>query len=186
MLTRNSIKKAVEAGAIEILPYNDVNVGPHSYDVTLQNRLLTYVDIQNDSFRPKCVALDSRVDNPTYTTVIPDDGIMLYPNTLYLGSTIEHIFSPIYGCQFDGRSSVGRLGISTHQCAGYVDVGFRGNITLEISVIHPVRIYAGMRIGQISFFPLVGQVTLYNGKYQNAEGVESSKMHRDKPPGEVL
>lgn len=75
----------------------------------------------------------------------------------------------------EGRSSVGRLGISIHVTAGFGDVGFIGRWTLEISVIHPIRVYAGVEICQIAFTDIVGEFDLYTGRYANQNKVEGSK-----------
>lgn len=178
MLTGPAIRKAVESGEITIDPYTWSFAGPNSYDVRLAAELKTYK--LPDSRWP----LDSRIDNPSEGLKISENGFVLKPNTLYLGRTVERIHSDIYAATIHGRSSIGRLGVTVHQTAAFIDVGFDGVVTLEIMVIHPVRIYAGMRIAQIAFHPLTGDVELYKGKYQHAVSVESSKLFRDdqEPP----
>lgn len=202
MLTGPAIRAAVEAGQIEIDPYNWSFAGPNSYDVRLHEEVIvynvaspmfvteippmglavgaTYIDADGVARdRPKF--LDSRADNLTERFVIDaEKGALLVPGVLYLGRTIERIHSDVYASTIHGRSSVGRLGVTVHQTAAFIDVGFEGVVTLEITVTHPVRIYAGMRIAQIAFHPLVGKIELYRGKYQGASAVEASKMHRDQ------
>jgi len=94
---------------------------------------------------------------------------------LYLGTTLEIAGSNCCVPFIEGRSSVGRLGISIHVTAGFGDVGFIGRWTLEISVIHPIRVYAGVEICQIAFTDIVGEFDLYTGRYANQNKVEGSK-----------
>lgn len=173
MLTGPAIRKAIEAGEITIEPYTWSFAGPNSYDVRLASELKTYR-------LPDCRwPLDSRSDNACDDLLIPESGLILKPNILYLGRTIERLHSNTYAATIHGRSSVGRLGITVHQTAAFIDVGFSGVVTLEIVVVHPVRVHAGMRIAQVAFHPLVGDVELYVGKYQHAVSVEASKLFRD-------
>ena len=109
--------------------------------------------------------LDAMQENELCYFDIPDQGIILYPNILYLAVTNEYTESPIYHPNFEGLSSVARLGISVHQTAGYGDVGFCGHWTLEMTVVHPVKIYKDMPIGQIDFNTVEGEVLKpYNKK----------------------
>ncbi len=111
--------------------------------------------------------LDMKTDNATETLEIPDDGLVLWPGILYLGRTIETIGSNAFVPIVEGRSSVGRLGIHVHVTAGFCDLGFRGTITLEIHVIHPVRIYPNLPLCQAYFLEPRGAIELYKGRYQN-------------------
>ena len=200
MLTGPAIRKAVDAGAIQIEPYNWSFAGPNSYDVRLHAEIVvynvsgpmfpdtvidagpdveTYIDADGIvQERPRC--LDVRADNPIERFDIDEKGALLVPGVVYLGRTIERIHSDVYASTIHGRSSIGRLGITVHQTAAFIDVGFDGVVTLEITVTHPVRIYANMRIAQIAFHPLVGDIELYRGKYQGAQAVESSKLWKDE------
>ena len=106
---------------------------------------------------------------------------MLRPGRLYLGKTVEWTSSPGFVPMYEGRSSLGRLGVSSHITAGFGDIGFEGNWTLEISVVQPVRIYPGMRIGQLYWHKPVGEITsTYQGKYQGQEGIQASKLYEDR------
>lgn len=199
MLTGPAIRKAVDSGEIEIDPWAPHHVGPNSYDVTLADEIVTYIVQQyrpgreNDYVyeaetyldaegvaRPMPRMLDPKVENPTVRQTIGPAGALLLPGVLYLGRTVERVHSNVYSSTIHGRSSVGRLGVVVHQTAAFIDVGFDGVVTLEITVTHPVRLYAGMRIAQIAFHPLVGEVELYRGKYQDARSVEASKLHQDQ------
>lgn len=118
--------------------------------------------------------LDMAVEPKTATFDIPDRGAVLFPGRLYLARTIEYTESPVYVPMLEGRSSVGRLGIEVHISAGFGDRGFANHWTLEISVVEPVRIYAGVDICQVAFHEVDQEGPVYSGKYQG---------DRDSPPG---
>lgn len=193
ILFDTDILSARQSGAIVIDPFNPEHLGPNSYDVTLAPRLLCYSLVNYDvsySFVHSDVTLaprplpplDMRKENRTYDVAIPDEGLVLYPGRLYLGETVEVIgarakYVPI----IEGRSSVGRLGISVHVTAGFGDVGYVGRWTLEITVVHPVRVYAGVRIAQAYFLQGKGTPAqkYRDSKNYAADGLAASRMHRD-------
>uniref|UniRef100_UPI003751FEE2 dCTP deaminase n=1 Tax=Flavobacterium sp. TaxID=239 RepID=UPI003751FEE2 len=146
-------------------------------DVMLGDKLCVY-DFSTVSY------LDCKLDNPTKIILIPQEGLVLQPNILYLGHTIERIGSEYYVPMYDGRSSMGRLGIQSHISAGVGDIGFKEQWTLEISVMHPIKVYAQMRIGQIHFHKIEDKYNNfknhYKGKYQQQKGPQSSKSYLDK------
>jgi dCTP deaminase len=112
--------------------------------------------------------LDARVEPGVETLDLAQEGgsIMLHPGVLYLMHTEEIVCAHDCVSVIDGKSSLGRLGISCHQTAGYGDPGFRGQYTLEVTVVHPVVVYAGMRFCQIRFHEVVGEIQKYKGQYQ--------------------
>lgn len=167
ILTGPEIRRQIDLGHIVIEPEPSV-IGPNSVDMTLGDKLLVYAQ--------RSSGLDVRHPNPTQELQISEEGFVLQPGTLYLGSTMEMTYTPRHVPYVDGRSSTGRLGISVHATAGRGDVGFRGRWTLEITVVHPVRVYAGMRIAQITFHEVTGELQEYAGRYQGATDVEASKM----------
>ena len=118
-------------------------------------------------------------------TTIPKEGYVLYPGVLYLGCTVERTQCAGLVPWLDGRSSVGRLGLSIHVTAGRGDSGFgmadpEGcTWTLEMSVIQPLRIYAGVRIGQLTFMTLEGEQTSYDGRYTKQDGPVASRLWKD-------
>jgi dCTP deaminase len=175
ILSDTAILKAIENGSIVITPFNEEQLGGNSYDVRLSDTLLVYDEM----------ILDCRLENNTTEIKIPEDGLVLYPNTLYLASTIERTETYNHVPYLDGKSSIGRLGIAIHQTAGRGDCGFCGTWTMEITVVHPVRVYAGMKIGQITFHTVKGKVKkLYNkkpdAKYNNqTELPVASKMYKN-------
>lgn len=170
ILTGDEIQKKIALGEIEISPFRDTNLGPNSYDITLDNKIKIYM---NDE-------LDAKAPNLTVDLHINDNGLLLLPGKLYLGQTKEMTWSDKYVPLLEGRSSMGRLGVSIHATAGFGDLGFRGNWTLEISCIQPVKIYPNMRVGQIYFLETKGWPgKLYNGKYQGQSEPMPSKINED-------
>jgi len=141
ILTDTNIKRAIKFGDIEIKPYNPKQLGTNSYDLLISKHLAVYTDTE----------LDAKKDNPIMRMEIPEEGALLFPGELYLGSTIEYTRSKSYMPYISGKSSAGRLGISIHVTAGEGDIGFKGHWTLEITVVKAVRVYAGMPIAQILF-----------------------------------
>lgn len=119
------------------------------------------------SHRPVGSVLDLKAENATQTLEIPEDGLVLWPGILYLGRTIETIGSNAFVPIVEGRSSVGRLGVHVHVTAGFCDLGFRGTITLEIHVLHPIRVYPSLPICQAYFLEPRGEIELYKGRYQD-------------------
>lgn len=160
----------MENDSIVIRPFRIKDLGSNSYDVHLSGHMACYTNR----------ILDARSHNEIEHFNIGDDGILLLPGVLYLGSTLEYTETHHHVPFLEGKSSTGRLGINIHATAGKGDVGFCGHWTLEISVIHPVQVYAGMPIGQLIYFPVSGEIsTKYNqkkdAKYagQSAKPVES-------------
>lgn len=155
---------------IRIRPFDVTKVNPNSYNLTLHNELLVYKDD----------ALDMKKDNAYERILIPDSGIILKPNRLYLGRTIEYTETNNLVPMLEGRSSVGRLGVFVHVTAGFGDVGFKGYWTLEIHCVQPVRIYPGIEICQIYYHTIEGRHLPYNsGKYQDNDGIQTSKMYKE-------
>ena len=155
---------------IFIEPYNKSQLNPNSYNLRLHNELLVY---ENNE-------LDMKKENTARKIIIPPEGIVLEPNKLYLGRTIEHTKTENLVPMLEGRSSVGRLGLFIHVTAGFGDVGFSGYWTLEIFCIQPIRIYAGVEICQIYYHSIEGQYEKYSsGKYQNNNDIQPSLLFKD-------
>lgn len=186
-LTRRAILSAVENGDVIISPFHREYLSPNSYDVTLHPQLLVY------DFTDHPV-LDLKRDNPTLEFSIPDDGFVLQPGMLYIGMTNETAISKRYIPMFEGRSSMGRLGINTHITAGFGDIGWGferlddgteichyPTWTLEITVVHPVRIYPHIRIGQVFFVEPKGEIEWYRGKYGKQRKPQASQAFLDFP-----
>jgi len=155
ILSDTRILEEMEQGTIKVVPYNRENLGSNSYDVHLGKMLATYRDD----------VLDAKKHNEIDFFEIPDEGIVLQPHIFYLGVTAEYTETHAHVPFLEGKSSTGRLGIDIHATAGKGDVGFCGNWTLEISVKQPVRVYAGMPVGQLIYFPVEGTIAeKYNQK----------------------
>ena len=148
MLSDVSILEAIEKGEIVIEPFRRESLGTNSYDVRLGKFLAVYVDD----------VLDARKHNKIREIVIGPEGYVIEPGVLYLGVTEEYTETHNSVPFLEGKSSVGRLGIDIHATAGKGDVGFCNTWTLEISCVQPVRIYAGMPIGQLIYFQVEGPV----------------------------
>lgn len=171
MLTGSKILEEIEAGHIRITPFDATKVNPNSYNLTLNNTLLVYKDS----------IIDFKKENPTNRIIIPESGLVLKPNTLYIGRTNERCWTDRYIPQLDGRSSIGRLGITIHVTAGYGDIGWDGTWTLEIMAIHPVRIYPNIEFCQISYHTPYGLTNIqYQGRYQGQIEPTASKSSLDK------
>lgn len=155
ILTDKAILEAMDRGEIVVEPFDRSCLGTNSYDVHLGAHLATYRDR----------VLDARKHNEIEHFDIPEDGFVLEPQLNYLGVTQEYTETHRTVPFLEGKSSVGRLGIDIHATAGKGDVGFCNYWTLEISVKQPVRVYAGMPIGQLIYFQVEGDVDVpYNTK----------------------
>jgi len=155
---------------IVIDPFDPQRINPNSYNLSLHDELVVYSD----------KLLDMKRDNPHHRMTIPGAGLVLQPNRLYLGRTVEFTETRDLVPMLEGRSSVGRLGLFVHVTAGFGDVGFKGYWTLEIFCVQPIRIYAGTEICQIYYHTLEGNYEAYgNGKYQNNLGIQTSRLYLD-------
>ncbi len=153
-----------------ISPFDEEQLNPNSYNLRLHNELLVYEEIVLDMRRPSRFR---RLE-------IPEEGLILQPNQLYLGRTIEHTETHNYVPMLEGRSSIGRLGLFVHVTAGFGDVGFCGYWTLEMFAVQPVRIYPGVQVCQIFYHTIDGPVTEYqSGKYQNNTDIQPSLLFRE-------
>lgn len=167
ILTDKKILEAIAVGEIVIEPFRRECLGTNSYDVHLGKYLGVYLD----------PVLDAKKHNPIQLLEIPEEGFVLQPGTLYLGVTEEYTETHQTVPFLEGKSSVGRLGIDIHATAGKGDVGFSNTWTLEISCVHPVRVYAGMPIGQLIYFTVDGVVENY---YHRKPGAKYNQR-TDKP-----
>jgi len=155
---------------IIIEPFDEKKINPNSYNLTLNNELLVY---ENQ-------LLDMKKLNPVRHLIIPEGGLQLEPNRLYLGRTNEFTKTDGYVPMLEGRSSTGRLGLFIHVTAGFGDVGFAGYWTLEIFCVQPIIIYPNVEICQIYYHDIDGEYEPYHsGKYQNNSGIQPSLMYKD-------
>ncbi len=155
---------------IVIEPYDPKRLNPNSYNLSLHPDLLVYENKQ----------LDMKIANPVQKLTIPEEGLVLEPDRLYLGRTNEFTKTDRFVPMLEGRSSVGRLGLFIHVTAGFGDVGFAGYWTLEIFCVQPIRVYPHVEICQIYYHDIRGDYDLYqSGKYQNNTGIQPSLLYKD-------
>ncbi len=164
ILTDKKILLEIKKGNILISPFNKNFLGSNSYDVHLGDWMAVYRD----------EILDAKKHNKVNIFKIPIEGMILVPSKLYLGVTNEYTETHNFVPFLEGKSSVGRLGIDIHATAGKGDVGFCNTWTLEISVRQPVRIYAGMPIGQLIYFEISGDVGINYSQKKSAKYVNKT------------
>jgi len=173
MLTGARIEEEVQNRRIVIDDYSPLRLNPNSYNLRIADTLIVY---KKHLFKP----LDAHskiLPEDCKTIPIPEDGLVLKPNRLYIGSTIEKAGSDFYIPMLNGRSSTGRLGMSIHITAGFGDIGFKSTWTLEITVVEPLRIYPNDEVCQICFFTPAGDIKYkYKGRYAHQEGPTVSKF----------
>lgn len=171
MLTGSQILKEIKEGNISIDPFDPTRINPNSYNLTLNKNLLVY----HDSI------IDFKKDNPMDRIIIPDSGLVLKPNTLYIGRTNEICSTSKFIPMINGRSSIGRLGISVHITAGFGDIGWKGTWTLEIIASKFVRIYPDIEFCQVCYFTTYGDTGIqYQGRYQGQIDPTSSRSYMNK------
>ena len=142
ILTHHDLQKCLASGKIKVDPLIPGSVGTNSIDVHLGKWLMWY---ENH-------VLDPAKEPKTHLIEIPENGQLIYPNQLYLAATLEYTETLEHIPVMEGKSSVGRLGLHVHVCAGFGDLGFKGHWTLEMQAVQPIRIYRGMPIGQIAYY----------------------------------
>ncbi len=159
--------------SIFIDPFQEENLNPNSYNLTLHDELLIYEE----------VVLDMRQVNRVRRIQIPPDGMVLSPNQLYLARTVERTETHNLVPMVEGRSSVGRLGLFVHVTAGFGNVGFCGYWTLELFAVQPVRIYPGVSICQMFYHEVVGDIEEYaSEKYQHNHDIQPSLLYKELNP----
>jgi len=184
ILSDVSIKAAVEKGRIFIDPYDPAMVQPSSIDVRV-DRYYRVFESHRYAF------IDPKQPQPDLTTEVvtdPDEAFILHPGEFVLGSTLEVVrLGDDIVARLEGKSSLGRLGLLIHSTAGFVDPGFEGHLTLELSNVAtlPIAIYPAMKIGQLSFYDLSTKAEHPYGsrtagsKYQGQRGPTPSRIHEE-------
>ncbi|REJ91234.1 MAG: dCTP deaminase [Planctomycetota bacterium] len=169
ILTGSQIRERLDSDII-IDPFEESQLNPNSYNLRLHKELLVYEEIVLDMARP----------NRFRRYEIPPEGLVLSPNQLYLGRTLERTETHNLVPMLEGRSSIGRLGLFVHVTAGFGDVGFAGYWTLEMFAVQPIRIYAGVEIAQIFYHTLDGEVQEYaSDKYQHNRDIQPSLLFKE-------
>ena len=179
-----SIREAIESGVIVIDPYEPSFVQPSSVDLRVGNGFRVFVNHRYSQIDPRA----PQADLTQLVEVDSEEPFMLHPGEFVLGSTLERIkLSDDLVARLEGKSSLGRLGLLIHSTAGFIDPGFEGHITLELSNVAtlPIAIYPEMKIGQISFYQMTTAADFPYGspelgsKYQGQSGPTASRSHQD-------
>jgi dCTP deaminase len=182
LLSDRDIKSQVAAGRIGLEPYSVDMVQPSSIDV----RLDRYFRVFENHRYPH---IDPALDQSELTRAVQpdvDEPFILHPGEFALGSVYEAVTLPDdIAARVEGKSSLGRLGLLTHATAGFIDPGFSGHVTLELSNVAtlPIKLWPGMKIGQFCFFRLTSPAehpygsSIYGSRYQGQRGPTPSRSH---------
>lgn len=159
--------------SIFITPFDESKLNSNSYNLTLSRKLKIY--------RDDILDVGKEYKSCDMTEVeIPEDGLVLQPHKLYLGSTVERTHTPKYIPIIEGRSSTARLGLFIHITAGLGEAGFDGHWTLELSCVQPLRIYPNISICQIYYHRIYGRADQCKSrKYQNSVEAQPSKLYKE-------
>ena len=180
LLSDRDISAQLAEGRIGLDPYDPSLVQPSSIDVRL-DRYFRLFDNHKYPF------IDPAEDQPDLTRLVevaPDEPFVLHPGEFVLGSTFEKVTLPDdVAARLEGKSSLGRLGLLTHSTAGFIDPGFTGHVTLELSNVAtlPIKLWPGMKIGQLCFFQLTSPAENpygsgpYGNRYQGQRGPTASR-----------
>lgn len=175
ILSDKTILQEIAAGNIIIDPLNPAYVNPNSVDLTLAPQFKRYV----------ADVLDPRQPNPVEEFIIPETGYILQPGEVYLYACNERIgVKNNIRAKVEGKSSLGRLGLFIHVTAGFIDTGFEGSLVLELVATRPIRMYPNMKICQVEFARVEGEILetydkKQGSKYHGQSGVQESKYHEN-------
>jgi dCTP deaminase len=184
VLSDRTIRAEIESGRIEIDPYDASMIQPSSIDVRVDRKFRVFHNARHPY-------IDVRQPMEDLTELVEAEGdrpFILHPGEFVLGQTLERVTLPNdLVARLEGKSSLGRLGLLIHSTAGFVDSGFSGNLTLELSNVAnlPITIYHGMPIGQISFMRMDGPVDSPYGsestdsKYQGQAEPTPSRFYKN-------
>ena len=182
LLADRDLKAAIASGRLGLDPYDEAMVQPSSIDVRLDRYFRVFANHRYTHIDP-AVAQD---DLTEMVETEGDEPFILHPGEFVLGSTLEVItLADDLASRLEGKSSLGRLGLLTHSTAGFIDPGFSGHVTLELSNVAnlPIKLYPGMKIGQICVLPLTSPSehpygsSVYGSRYQDQRGPTPSRSH---------
>ncbi|SES35988.1 dCTP deaminase [Pedococcus cremeus] len=180
LLSDRDIKAEIDSERVRLEPYDPAMIQPSSIDVRLDKFFRLFDN-------HKYPVIDPAQDQPDLTRLVevdPADGFVLHPGEFVLGSTLETVSLPDdLAARVEGKSSLGRLGLMTHATAGFVDPGFSGHVTLELSNVAtlPIILWPGMKVGQLCFFRLTSPAEnpygseKYGSHYQGQRGPTASR-----------
>ncbi|NLS09382.1 dCTP deaminase [Nesterenkonia sp. MY13] len=184
LLSDTDIRAELDAGRIQLDPLDTSMIQPSSVDVRLE-RMFRLFD------NHKYAHIDPSVEQPDLTRLVevdPDEPFVLHPGEFVLGATYETVTLPDdVAARLEGKSSLGRLGLLTHSTAGFIDPGFSGQVTLELSNMAtlPIKLWPGSKIGQLCFFRLSSPAahgygsTTHQSRYQGQRGPTASRSHEN-------
>ena len=182
LLSDSDIRSYVASGRVRLKPWDPEMVQPSSVDIHL-DRFFRLFD------NHKYPVVDPAADQPELTRLIEvsaDGEFVLHPGEVVLGATYERVtLADDVAARLEGKSSLGRLGLLTHSTAGFIDPGFSGHVTLELSntATLPIKLYPGMKVGQLCFFQLSSPAERPYGagatgsRYQGQRGPTASRSH---------
>jgi dCTP deaminase len=182
LLSDHDIRAAIDAGELGIDPFDPELIQPSSVDV----RMDRFFRVFNNS---KYTHIDPKLQQDELTSLVEvqeDEPFVLHPGEFILGSTLEKFtLPPNLAGRLEGKSSLGRLGLLTHSTAGFIDPGFSGYITLELSNVAnlPITLWPGMKVGQLALFKMSSPAEVPYGsgklgsKYQGQRGPTPSKAY---------
>ncbi|KQX61990.1 dCTP deaminase [Angustibacter sp. Root456] len=183
LLSDRDITAEIDAGRVVLDPYDPAMLQPSSVDIRL-DRFFRLFD------NHKYAVIDPAEDQPDLTRLVevdPDEPFVLHPGEFVLGSVYETVTLPDdVAARVEGKSSLGRLGLLTHATAGFIDPGFSGHVTLELSNVAtlPIKLWPGMKIGQLCFFRLSSAADhpygseKYGSRYQGQRGPTASRSYQ--------
>lgn len=184
LLSDRDIKSEISLGRIQLEPYDAAMVQPASVDIRLDRFFRTFENHKYQFIDPA----QEQEDLTRAVEVAPDEPFILHPGEFVLGSTYEVVTLPDdIAARVEGKSSLGRLGLLTHATAGFVDPGFSGHVTLELSNVAnlPVTLWPGMKIGQLCFIRMSSASEhpygsgVYGSRYQNQRGPTASRSFQN-------
>jgi dCTP deaminase len=182
LLSDRDLKKALADGRLGLDPFNDAMVQPSSIDVRLDRYFRVFAN-------HRYTHIDPAAQQDDLTELVEpkgDEPFILHPGEFVLGSTLEVItLGDDLASRLEGKSSLGRLGLLTHSTAGFIDPGFSGHVTLELSNVAnlPIKLYPGMKIGQICVIQLSSPSehpygsSIYGSRYQDQRGPTPSRSY---------
>lgn len=192
ILSGPEILRQIDLGNIRIDPFDPKRANPASFDLTLGDSVAVYKGVVKyfvpsnhpNADNGRALAplelgiLDMARAQDVLRYKMTAKGWLLKPGIGYLMHTAETVYTQNYVPVLDGKSSIGRMFTKVHETAGYGDPNFNGQYTLEVTVVHPVIVYPGMRIAQIRFHAMEGATALYDGNYKgdNAKGPVPSRV----------
>ena len=182
LLSDRDLKAALAQGRLGLEPYDEAMVQPSSIDVRLDRWFRVFANHRYTHIDPAA----AQDDLTELVEAAGEEPFVLHPGEFVLGSTLEVVtLADDLAARLEGKSSLGRLGLLTHSTAGFIDPGFSGHVTLELSNVAnlPIMLYPGMKIGQICVLPLSSPAenpygsARYGSRYQGQRGPTASKSH---------